>query len=98
MCPMTKDMFDTILARAECTTQDDGSAELPEGKTLTLYLARDGASLQVGRVVEVKLDSDVVEAVNNKGELFIVALGDLFAASVSGGSKSTKGRKAGFLG
>jgi len=95
---MTKDMFDTILERAECTARDDGGSELPEGKTLTLYLSRDGASLQVGRVIEVKLDSGIVEAVNNKGELFIMALEDLFAASVSGGSKSSKGRKAGFLG
>ena len=95
---MTKDMFDTILARAECTTADDGTSELPEGKTLTLYLSRDGASLQVGRVIEMKLDGSIVEAANNKGELFLVALGDLFAASVSGGSKSSKGRKAGFLG
>ena len=95
---MTKDMFDTILARAECTARDDGGSDLPEGKTLTLYLSRDGASLQVGRVIEVKLDNGIVEAVSNKGELFLVALDDLFAASVSGGSKTSRERKAGFLG
>ncbi|MBW2455360.1 MAG: hypothetical protein JRI68_12650 [Deltaproteobacteria bacterium] len=95
---MTKDMFATILARAECKTRDDGGADLPEGKTLTLYLSRDGTSLQVSRVVEMKLDSGIVEAATHKGEMFLVALDDLFAASVSGGSKSTKARKAGFLG
>ncbi len=95
---MTKDMYSTILARAECKTRDDGGAVLPERKTLTLYLSRDGTSLQVGRVVEMKLDSGIVEAVTNKGDLFLVALDDLYAASVTGGSKTTKGRKAGFLG
>jgi hypothetical protein len=95
---MTKDMYDTILARAECTAKDEGSSVLPEGRTLTLYLSRDGTSLQVSRVVELTLASSVVEAVNNKGELFVVALDDVFAASVQGGSKSSAGRKAGFLG
>ena len=95
---MTKDMFDTILERAECVANDEGGSKLPEGRMLTLYLSRDGASLQVSRVIDLKLDSSVVEAVNNKGELFVVALDDLFAASVSGGSKLATGRKAGFLG
>ena len=90
-------MLESILGRAGCTSED-GRFLLPEGRTLTLYLARDGASLQVSRVVEVVTRENVVEALDHKGEIFMLGLEDLFAASVTGDSRTGPLRKAGFLG
>jgi hypothetical protein len=94
---MTKQMFEAMLRRAECTMSSDGRAALPDGRTMTLYLSRSGASLQVARVVELQVNDALVEALDNRGELFIVAIDDLFAASVSAATTKA-GRKAGFLG
>lgn len=94
---MTRQMFEAILGRAGCSS-DDGRWALPEGRTMTLYLARDGASLQVARVVEIVARETVVEALDHKGELFMLGLDDLFAASVSGDARTGPLRKAGFLG
>ena len=61
---MTRQMLESILGRAGCTSED-GRFVLPEGRTLTLYLARDGASLQVSKLCEVILRESVVEALDN---------------------------------
>jgi len=95
---MTKEMFQAMVTRAECSDADSGRSALPDGRSMTLYLSRDGASLQVSRVSELKLDGGIIEAIDHKGELFMLALADLFAASVTGGSKENPARKAGFLG
>jgi len=94
---MTKEMFDAMIARAECRDANGGRSEVPDGRSMTLYLSRDGASLQVSRVTELSLNDGIIEAIDKKGELFMLALADLFAASVSGASKENPARKAGFL-
>jgi hypothetical protein len=94
---MTRDMFMAMLKRAGCKPEAD-QHELNDGRSMTLYLSRDGASLQVGKVVALKEVDGIVEALNNKGELFMVHLDDLFAASVTGADEGSSTRKAGFLG
>jgi hypothetical protein len=94
---MTRDMFMAMLKRAGCKDGDE-QHELSDGRSMTLYLSRDGASLQVGKVVAIKEVDGIVEALNNKGELFMVHLDDLFAASVTGSDEAGPSRKAGFLG
>jgi hypothetical protein len=95
---MTRQMLESILGRAGCVSDGDGRWTLPDARTMTLYLSRDGASLQVGRVVEIAMRDSIVEALDHKGELFMLGLEDLFAASVSGDARSGQARKAGFLG
>ncbi len=96
---MIEKMFKSLLAKAEATTSKRGPAVLPSGKTITLYVANNGASMSVNKVVSLRLDGDMVEATNNKGELFFFALADLYAASVSGAmGDGAAARKAGFLG
>jgi hypothetical protein len=95
---MTEAMFKAVLERAEARKSDDGVV-LPEGRTLTLYAAHDGTSLQVTRVTGLRLDAGIVEARDAKGETFLLSLEDVFAASVTGDATNKKtGRKAGFLG
>jgi len=95
---MTADMYHALIARAGCEKDDDGGAKLPEGRTMTLYLAHDGASLSVAKVVALTLADGVVETRDARGETFLVSLEDLFAASLSGDETRGGGRKAGFLG
>ena len=94
---MTEAMFDAVLTKAECTKDDKGVSRLPDGRTLTLYLARDGTQLAVSKVVALRLDQTLIETEDEKGESFLLSLEDLFAASVSGAGSSAS-RKAGFIG
>ena len=95
---MTEAMYTTVLQKAEAKKGKDGSAELPEGRTLSLYVSHDGATMTVSRIVSVKLEQGgIVDARDTKGECYVLALDDVFAASITGGSKDSPGRKAGFL-
>ncbi len=93
---MTEAMYTALLDKAEAKKNKSGEAELPEGRTMTLYVAHEGCSMSVSRVVGLKLDANIIEARNNKGELFVISLEDAFAGSISGGSKSSESRSAGF--
>ncbi len=97
---MTEEMFHAVVDKAGCSKGDGGVLELPEGSTMTLYLAHDGTQLQVSRVTALAQKGDIVETHNAKGETFLLALADLFAASIVGGEGKDggAGRKAGFLG
>ena len=95
---MTADMYQALIARAGCDKDEDGGATLPAGRTMTLYLAHDGASLSIAKVVSLSLADGVVETRDARGETFLVSLQDLFAASISSDDTRGSGRKAGFLG
>ena len=96
---MTETMFQAVLDKAGVKKGDGGRLQLPEGRALTLYLAHDGTQLQVGKVASLVVDGGMVETEDTKGEVFLLSLDDVFAASVSGEGKDGGGtRKAGFLG
>jgi hypothetical protein len=94
---MTGDMFQAAMDAAGCKAAK-GLYKLPDERFLTLYAAHDGVSLTVTRVIEVDLKDGQLLAENHKGEVFVLALDDVFAASVSGAKDAPAGRKAGFLG
>jgi hypothetical protein len=96
---MTVEMFKAILEKAECKTKG-GESTLPEGRTIALYVAHEGVSLTISRLVSLRLDLDglLIVGRDHRGEMYLVALADVFAASVAGGSGDTPVRKAGFLG
>ena len=94
---MTEQMFQAIITSAECDDDDEGMSRLPAGRTMTLYAGHEGVSLQAGRIVAASLQDGIVKARNSKGEMFVLALADLFAASLSGGTDGAESRKAGFL-
>jgi len=97
---MTEEMFHAVLDKAGCSKGDGARMELPEGSTMTLYLAHEGTQLQVSRVTALIQNGDIVQTETAKGETFLLALEDLFAASILGGDgkDGSPGRKAGFLG
>ena len=94
---MTETMYAALLDKAEAKKNKGGEAELPEGRTLTLYVAHQGCSMSVSRLVAVRLGKDsVLEARSNKGETYLLSLDDIFAGSIAGGSKDAATRTAGF--
>lgn len=95
---MTEEMMRAVLDTAHTKTDKEGYSVLPEGKPLTLYAAHDGVSLTVAKVESVKVSGGCVRALTVKGETFMLALEDVFAAAIDGGSEASHTRKAGFLG
>jgi hypothetical protein len=95
---MTEEILRAALEAVEAKTDKDGWADLPEGRTMTLYAAHDGVSLNVAKVESLKITHNLVRARSVKGETFLLALTDVFAAALDGGGRPGHSRKAGFLG
>ena len=94
---MTESMYTALLEKAEAKKDKSGEAQLPEGRTLTLYVAHDGCSISVSKLVALRLEQEgLIEARNNKGETFVLSIEDVFAGSISGGGKGSAQRTAGF--
>ena len=91
---MTEEHFNALLTAAEAKREERGFA-LPEGRSLTLYVACNGASLTVSRVQAAKLEKGLIHAQTAKGERYVVALEHCFGGSID--APPTGGRKAGFL-
>jgi len=94
---MTHDMLKTVLASAD-TKEADGWSVLPNGRLLSLYAAHDGVSLTVQKIEAVRVAHGLLHARNNKGETFMLALDDVFAAAFDAAAESKAARRAGFLG
>jgi len=94
---MTEEMLKTVLETAHAKTDKDGASILPEGRSMTLYAAHDGVALTVSKIEAVRISHGIVRARNLKGETFVLATDDLFAAAIDAGSEVLAGRKAGFL-
>jgi hypothetical protein len=95
---MTEEMLRAVLETAEAKSDKEGWATLPEGRSLTLYAAHNGASLTVAKVGALRVAQGIVRAKSAKGQLFLLALEDVFAAALDGAAESASARKAGFLG
>jgi len=92
---MTQEHLAALLSAGEATKNAEGWMVLPEGRSLTLYVASGSSSLNIGRVQAMKHDGTLLHARTTKGELYLVALVDAYAGSVDAPSGTTK--KAGFL-
>jgi hypothetical protein len=92
---MTHDHLSALYAASDAKKGDEGWMILPDGRSLTLYVAADGATLTVSRVHGMRLEGQLVHARTSKGEHYIVALEDAYAGSVDAPSGGTK--KAGFV-
>ncbi len=93
---MNQDQLEAILKAAGAKVGTDGYHTLADGATLTLYVAKDGASLNVPKVEAIKLDGELLVALTKK-ETFFVARSDVFGAGLEANNKSTQPtRRAGF--
>lgn len=94
---MTEEMLRAVLDAAQAKQDKSGWLAMPEGRLLTLYAAHDGVALTITRIERVRAGGALLHAQNTKGETFLVALADLFAASTDA-PEAGAGRKTGFLG
>jgi hypothetical protein len=94
---MTGDQLESILKQAGAKGEKDGWQLLPDGTTMTLHVAHDGASLSVPRIEAVRQDGELVQARNPKKELFIVVRSDIFGVALEADSAVGRAaRRAGF--
>lgn len=97
---MTGEHLEAILKMSGAkgdTADKHGWTALPEGSTLTLHVAHDGAGMTISRIEAVKLDGELVYARNPKRELFAVVRTDVYAVALDGEAAAGKVvRRAGF--
>lgn len=92
---MTQEHWVALVEASGAKKDDKGFLSPPEGKLLTLYVSSGNATLSVQRIESVRLEQGLVQARTKKGELFVLALQDIFAGAVEETQGST--RKAGFV-
>jgi hypothetical protein len=92
---MTPEHYAALIEASGAKKDEKGFSVPPEGKLLTLYVSSGSATLSVQRIEAVRHEGTLVHARTKKGELFILALEDIFAGAV----EETQGsnRKAGFV-
>jgi hypothetical protein len=94
---MTGEHLEAILKVAGAKSEKDGWQTLPEGSTITLHVAHDGAGMTVSRIEGIKQDGELLFARNSKKELFGLARVDVYAVAMEGESSAGKVvRRAGF--
>ena len=94
---MTGDHLEAILRVAGTKNDKEGWASLPEGSTMTLHVAHDGASMTISRIEAVRQEGELVFARNPKRELFVVVRSDVYAVALDGETSAGKVvRRAGF--
>ncbi len=82
------------LLEAARVTQDGPWALLTDERTITLHVASGGVGLNIGKITRLRHEGNLLYAESAVGEVYVVSLEDVFAASIDGGKKA--GRKAGF--
>lgn len=92
---MTEEHLTALLTAAEAKKDDKGFLRVADGRSLTLYVASGAAGLTVSRVEAVRLERELLQARTAKGELFVLALGDVYAGAVD--LVGPTARKAGFV-
>jgi len=91
---MTEEHLTALLSAAEAKKDDKGWVAAADGRLFTLYVASGGAWLTVSRVDAVRLDGKLLHARTNRGEVYLLALNDVYAGAIDGPPATT--RKAGF--
>lgn len=92
---MTQDHLTAILAACAAKPDKEGWSNLSEGRCLTLYASHDGVQLTVPRVEALAVQGGLLRARTVKGETYLLALEDLFAAATE--ATPSQARRAGFV-
>ena len=93
---MTEEHLTALLAAAEAKKDDQGFMRPADGRTWNLYVGANGTGMNVSKVEALKVERELIRARTVKGELFILALQDVYAGAVEAGTTGG-GRKAGFV-
>ncbi len=91
---MTNEHLSAILAAADAKAASDGWSSVDGDRTLTLYVASGSTSMNVTKVEAVRREGDLVYARSQRGEVYVLALADVYAGSVE--APKAAARTAGF--
>lgn len=91
---MTDEHFMAIVQSAQAKKDGQGWWTTQEGRHLTLYVSSSSASLTINRIDAVHLDGNLVKARTARGETYVLALEDVFAAAIE--PEPEGARRAGF--
>lgn len=91
---MTRDQIESILKTAGAKSEKEGHS-FSEGSNLTFHVSHDGASLSFAKIESVRFDGDLVYAKSARQSIAL-AITDVFAVAVEGGSNAPSRRPAGF--
>lgn len=91
---MTNEHFQALLSVAGAKPDTEGWSKTEDERLVTLHASNQGVGLVINRIVATRLQGELVLARTDKGDQFVVALRDVFAASVE--APKTKARQAGF--
>jgi len=96
---MTREELDLILKTLQLKAEKDGTLNLPDDSSATVYVAHDGASMSVSKVASIKAEGDLLFLRTQKKEVYAVARSDIFAIAVEGAAGGQPARRpAGFSG
>jgi hypothetical protein len=94
---MTGEHLEAILKTAGAKSEKDGWHTLPDGATMSLHVAHDGAGMTISRIEALRSDGELLFARNSKRELFAVVRSDVYAVAFEGEAQAGKVvRRAGF--
>lgn len=93
---MTDAHLMSFIAAADAQKDKAGWWTTDEGRHMTLYASFAGSSLTISRIEALRHEGEQLHAKTVRGELYVVALADVFAAQVEGQPKAG-GRRAGFV-
>jgi len=93
---MTLEHWAALIEASGAKKGEGGFLAPPEGKLITLYVSSGSSTLSVQRIEAVRQDQGLVHARTKKGELFVLALQDVFAGAIEETQGSSQ-RKAGFV-
>jgi hypothetical protein len=93
---MTQEHWAALIEASGAKKDDKGYFAPPEGKLLTLYVTYGSSTLSVQRIEAVRQEQALIHARTKKGELFVLALADVFAGAVEE-TQGASQRKAGFV-
>jgi len=91
---MTDEHFAAITQSAEAKKDGQGWWTMQEGRHITLYVSSSSASLTVNRIDAFQLDGKLIKARTARGETYVLALEDVFAAAID--PEPQGARRAGF--
>lgn len=91
---MTRDDLTAAMKHLSLKSDKDGSFAAPEGATLSIHGAHEGASIVVPRIDAVRVDGDLLVA-RAARQVVVVPLRAVFAVAMEGGTHSVR-RPAGF--
>lgn len=92
---MTQEHLAAILELISAKPDKDGWSTFADGRGLTLYAAHGGVQLTVARVEAVLVKAGLLRARTTRGEIYLLALEDVFAAAAEAAAVNV--RKAGFV-